>query len=172
MPDRDPTITETPDLSIMDEQNHDPAVRETQTPPVRPAEAAAPNGAQPPADGEAPTPPEEQVLHDGEQRSEPQRGLSPGDVAAEKVPDLWPEPEIGALRERWREVQLHFVDDPRAATEEADTIVVDAVKTLTSALNDRRTNLADRRSDGGDETERLRVTVQRYRDFLDRVLAL
>jgi hypothetical protein len=99
-----------------------------------------------------------------EQDGEPQ----PGDQAG----DLWPEPELGALRERWREVQVRFVDDPRAATAEADMIVVDAVKILTAALDEQRINLADWRCDGGDATERLRVTVQRYRDFLDRVLAL
>ncbi len=98
---------------------------------------------------------------------------APGDVDVAPVADLWPGEKIEALRERWREVQLHFVDDPRSAAAEADSLVVEAIQTLTAALDEQRTDLAGWRRESGDEdTEHLRVAVRRYRTFLDKVLAL
>jgi len=100
--------------------------------------------------------------------------LAPGDVSMESVPDLWSADAISALRERWREVQLRFVDDPSAAATEADALVGEAIETLQTQLAMQRTDLAAwrTRDGGGDDTERLRVAVQRYREFLDRVLGV
>jgi hypothetical protein len=104
----------------------------------------------------------------------PAEDLAPGDVSMQSVPDLWPADAISALRERWREVQLRFVDDPSAAATEADTLVGEAIETLQTQLAMQRTDLAAwrDRNGGGDDTERLRVAVQRYREFLDRVLGV
>jgi hypothetical protein len=88
------------------------------------------------------------------------------------VPDLWPADAITALRERWREVQPHFVDDPGAAATEADTLVGEAIETLQTELAMQRTDLAQWRAGDREDTERLPVAVQRYREFLDRVLGL
>ncbi|WP_329103797.1 hypothetical protein OG792_27850 [Micromonospora sp. NBC_01699] len=80
---------------------------------------------------------------------------------------------IAGLRDRWREVQLRFVDDPQAALGEARGLVGEAVDSLTSAIADQRDRL-DQDGDGADdagETERIRLRIRRYRDFLDRVLA-
>ncbi|WP_326562925.1 hypothetical protein [Micromonospora sp. NBC_01796] len=79
------------------------------------------------------------------------------------------------LRDRWRDVQLRFVDDPQAALGEARELVGEAVESLTSALAAQRDKL-DGGHDGGagaddaGETERIRLSIRRYRDFLDRVL--
>ncbi|MEV4626274.1 hypothetical protein AB0J90_08285 [Micromonospora sp. NPDC049523] len=86
-------------------------------------------------------------------------------------PLLDPETTAG-LRDRWRDVQLRFVDDPQAALDEARGLVGEAVESLTSALAAQR----DKLDDGGagaehaGETERIRLSIRRYRDFLDRVL--
>lgn len=102
------------------------------------------------------------------------KDLAPGDVSMQSVPELWPADAISALRDRWRDVQLRFVDDPNAAAAEADSLVGEAIETLQTQLAMQRTDLAAwrNRNDGGDDTERLRVAVQRYREFLDRVLGV
>jgi hypothetical protein len=100
-----------------------------------------------------------------------ERGL-PGDQA-EGAEELWSGQEVAALRDRWREVQLRFVDDPRAAADEAASIVDEARQGLAAAIDSRYDELgkwrtADKPAEG--DTEQLRVVVQRYRTFLDRVL--
>jgi hypothetical protein len=109
----------------------------------------------------------------------PEPAMEPAGPAAAAAPaSLWADGATDALRERWRDVQLRFVDDPRGATDEAQALVNEAIDTLTAALAERRSELDGWRSGDGDaggaetETERLRVAVRDYRDFLDRLLGL
>ncbi|NJP33040.1 hypothetical protein [Micromonospora thermarum] len=74
------------------------------------------------------------------------------------------------FRDRWRDVQLRFVDDPRAAAGEAQALVDEAIQALASALSAQKQKLGAWQSAGSADTEQLRVAVRRYRDFLDRVL--
>lgn len=91
-------------------------------------------------------------------------------VAAAGATGLWGEGRAEGFRDRWREVQLRFVDDPATAAREAKALVSEAVDGLTMALAEHRERLDDWESTPGDETERLRVAVRGYRDFLDRLL--
>ncbi|TDB78623.1 MULTISPECIES: hypothetical protein [unclassified Micromonospora] len=75
-----------------------------------------------------------------------------------------------AFRDRWREVQLRFVDDPRAAVGEAQALVEEAIEALSAALSAQKQRIGDWRDAGSADTEQLRVAVRQYRDFLDRVL--
>ncbi|WP_406078458.1 hypothetical protein [Micromonospora sp. NBC_00858] len=75
-----------------------------------------------------------------------------------------------AFRDRWRDVQLRFVDDPQAAAAEAQALVEEAIQALASALAAQKTTLGGWQDAGSADTEHLRVAVRRYRDFLDRVL--
>ncbi|MBO4210060.1 hypothetical protein [Micromonospora echinofusca] len=75
-------------------------------------------------------------------------------------------------RDRWREVQLRFVDDPRAAAGEAREVVGDAIEAVARALAARRDELDGWQQSGSEDTEQLRVVVRRYRDLLDRLLGL
>ena len=81
---------------------------------------------------------------------------------------FFPTAETQALKERWRDVQLRFVDDPKGATGEAAQLVDEAVDKLTTALRDQRGSLAK----GTEDTEALRVELRAYRDILDRLLGL
>jgi len=98
--------------------------------------------------------------------------LSPGDVAREPVADLWPAHAAEALRERWRDLQLRFVEDPHNVAAEADFLVGEAIETLTGSLASLRADLSDWRYEGAGDTERLRVAVRRYHEFLNRILGL
>ncbi len=73
------------------------------------------------------------------------------------------------FRNRWREVQLRFVDDPRDAADEAASLVDEAVDALTAALRQQRARLGETEAT---DTEQLRLRIRAYRDFLDRLLAL
>ncbi|MEU8116470.1 hypothetical protein [Micromonospora sp. NPDC048947] len=74
------------------------------------------------------------------------------------------------FRDRWRDVQLRFVDDPQAAAGEAQSLVQEAIQALSSALAAQKNTLGGWQDAGSADTEQLRMAVRNYRDFLDRVL--
>ncbi|MEU1586197.1 hypothetical protein [Micromonospora sp. NPDC005710] len=74
------------------------------------------------------------------------------------------------FRDRWRDVQLRFVDDPQAAAGEAQSLVEEAIQALSSALAAQKNTLGGWQDAGSVDTEQLRMAVRNYRDFLDRVL--
>lgn len=78
-----------------------------------------------------------------------------------------------ALRSRWKEVQTTFVDEPRKAVEEADGLVASAMKRLAEVFAEERSNL-EQQWDRGDSvsTEDLRIALQRYRTFFQRLLSV
>ena len=83
-----------------------------------------------------------------------------------------PDDRLEGLRERWMEVQTDFVDDPRSAVEKAHQLVADLVNELTQTFTNERTSLESQWKGGGDaDTEALRVALQRYRDFFNRLLS-
>ncbi|SCG74212.1 hypothetical protein [Micromonospora humi] len=95
----------------------------------------------------------------------PTPGAVPGDAAT-----LFAADAAQGFRDRWRDVQLRFVDDPKAAVGEAESLVEEAIEALSTALREQRTKLGTWQESGSSDTEQLRVAVRGYRDFLDRVL--
>ena len=79
---------------------------------------------------------------------------------------------IGTPQSRWREIQGSFVDEPRRAVEDADALVADLMQRLADGFAQERSRL-ESQWDRGDEvsTEDLRVALQRYRSFFDRLLS-
>ncbi len=75
------------------------------------------------------------------------------------------------LRARWSNVQTGFVDEPRRAVQEADNLVASVMKRLAEGFASERANL-EKQWDRGDNvsTEDLRIALQRYRSFFDRLL--
>jgi hypothetical protein len=98
--------------------------------------------------------------------------LAPGDVPGPPPAMLWAGEDREAIRERWRELQSRFVDDPHGAAAAADDLIGEAVESLTAALAEQRGQLGAWRAGGDFDTERLRVAVTGYRDFLDRVMSI
>ncbi len=84
---------------------------------------------------------------------------------------LFSESDIGDLRGRWSNVQAGFVDEPRHAVEEADKLVATVMKRLAEGFANERSNLEKQWGRGDNvSTEDLRVALQRYRSFFDRLL--
>lgn len=94
------------------------------------------------------------------------------EVRGDRAP-LFPENELEGLRTRWKETQIAFVDEPRKAVEQADGLVASAMKRLAEVFADERAGL-EKQWDRGDNvsTEDLRVALQRYRSFFDRLLSV
>ena len=99
--------------------------------------------------------------------------MTPNVVEQERRIALFPESQLGEMRTRWQRIQGSFVDEPRTAVKQADELVASATKRLTDIFADERANL-ERSWDKGEQvsTEDLRVALQRYRSFFDRLLSL
>lgn len=80
--------------------------------------------------------------------------------------------ESGRFRERWREVQSAFVDDPGESVRKADDLASEAVDALGRAIASHRRTLSEALEKGERaDTERLRQALRGYRDLLDRIFA-
>lgn len=76
------------------------------------------------------------------------------------------------LRGQWDSAQTAFVDDPRAAVERADRLVVETIQILSTSFTQERTRLEEQWARGESvSTEDLRVALQRYRSFFERLLS-
>ena len=81
--------------------------------------------------------------------------------------------EGNGFRTRWDAIQTGFVDEPRAAVEQANALVGEMMKRLTDVFAAERTRLEEQWSGGGNaSTEDLRVALKRYRSFFERLLSI
>jgi hypothetical protein len=77
------------------------------------------------------------------------------------------------FRSRWNSVQAHFVDEPRSSVEEADSLVAEVMKEIAQMFASERSMLEDHWTRGDDvSTEDLRIALQRYRSFFNRLLSI
>jgi hypothetical protein len=84
---------------------------------------------------------------------------------------LFPENESRDFHKRWTDIQTGFVDEPRQAVERADELVAEVIKRLADSFARERSRLEGQWGRGDNvSTEDLRVALQRYRAFFDRLL--
>ena len=84
---------------------------------------------------------------------------------------LFPENESRDFHKRWTDIQTGFVDEPRQAVERADELVAEVIKRLADSFAQERSRLEGQWGRGDNvSTEDLRVALQRYRAFFDRLL--
>jgi hypothetical protein len=80
--------------------------------------------------------------------------------------------DAGGFRSRWNEIQVRFVDEPRGSVEKADGLVAEMTGRLTQMFSEERTRLEGQWERGDDvSTEDLRIALQRYRSFFERLLS-
>jgi hypothetical protein len=85
---------------------------------------------------------------------------------------LFQEDERDDLNRRWQTLQTRFVDDPKTTVEEADQLVADLMQRLAESFAEERRSLESQWSRGDDvSTEDLRLALQRYRSFFERLLS-
>src|SRR5512132_4383306 len=92
-------------------------------------------------------------------------------AAEEQSRPLLADEELDGFRGRWDAVQVGFVDEPRGSVQQADALVAELMQRLAQTFSDERTSLESQWEQGADvSTEDLRVALQRYRSFFDRLL--
>ena len=76
------------------------------------------------------------------------------------------------FKQRWRDLQADFVDDPQHAVREAGDLSREILRALSDTIAD--TDQVDRwqAADGTSGTEDLRIALRQYRTLVDRLLEL
>ncbi len=78
-----------------------------------------------------------------------------------------------SLRSHWDQVQAGFVDDPRRAVQDADSLVAEVIKRLADTFAEERSKMEQQWGSGENvSTEDLRMALRRYRSFFDRLLSI
>ncbi len=79
----------------------------------------------------------------------------------------------GQLRSRWNSIQTGFVDEPRSAVEQADSLVAEAMQHITETFASERTKMQNQWNNGGNaSTEDLRLALQQYRSLFNRLTSI
>ena len=117
--------------------------------------------ARPPQDGDA---------EDAVKRDSLPTGAAQSDETAAA---LLPTEEATDFRSKWDRVQTSFVDEPRKAVEQADSLVAAAMQRLAEMFAKERSDLEGQWDRGDDvSTEDLRQALRRYRSFFTRLLSV
>jgi hypothetical protein len=96
-----------------------------------------------------------------------------GQPVAKDAHPLFPEDVANDFRSRWDRIQTGFVDEPRQAVQQADELVAQAIKRLAESFAEERNRLESQWSRGDQVgTEDLRVSLQTYRSFFQRLLSV
>ncbi len=90
----------------------------------------------------------------------------PDDAAGSATDRLFSDPD--SYLDRFRDIQLRFIDGPQQATADAAGLLSAAVDQLTQALAAKQAQLSSAATD----TEGLRLELRGYRDLLHRLIAV
>jgi hypothetical protein len=137
--------------------------------PAGPAteQVSAPEQAQ---DAQFRAPAEQPIALPAEQVAAPD---STNGTIEDRQESLFDDDQLSGLKSRWTDVQAGFVDDPRECVQKADGLVSDVVDQLTSSFSQARSRLEEQWARGEKaSTEDLRLALQRYRQFFERLLAV
>jgi hypothetical protein len=91
----------------------------------------------------------------------------------DEVSALFADDECHGLWKRWDDIQAGFVDEPRRAVQDADTLVAETMQQLANTFARERGNLEQQWGRGDNvSTEDLRIAFRRYRSFFKRLLSV
>ena len=80
--------------------------------------------------------------------------------------------EMEPILGQWKDIQAEFVDEPRKAVQDADTLFAELMQRLAQTFATEREQLEAQSVDGDDvSTEDLRRSLRRYRSFVEGLLA-
>jgi len=104
--------------------------------------------------------------------SERRPAPGPGTTTGWSEEGLLSADDRGSYQQRWDDIQVRFIDEPRQCVREADDLVGEVTTRISERFSSARQDM-EQRWDGGNEptTEELRQAVQRYRDFFQRLVA-
>jgi hypothetical protein len=97
--------------------------------------------------------------------------LAPEALNPEAELSLLSHAETEGFRTKWNEIQGQFVDEPQLAVNSADALVGEVIEKISALFAAEHTTLENQWKAGGDiSTEDLRLTLQHYRAFFNRLL--
>lgn len=100
-------------------------------------------------------------------------GAATAPALDEQATPLFSQEEAKDFRTRWDAIQVGFVDEPRQAVQQADSLVAGAMKRLAEMFAAERAKLEGQWDRGDDvSTENLRLALRRYRSFFGRLLSV
>jgi hypothetical protein len=179
---RGPTDRDTTDqdLTERDTTNRDdadePAIGVAEAPPgaipdERPSDSVSPGPLDQPVDGS--TPPSGTATDTAEASTAEDETARPHDHDDLDADSVFADDQANGFRDRWREVQASFVDDPTTAVRSADELIGEVVGALNAALQERQRTLGEGWRDASDvATEEMRATLVRYRAVFQRIIDL
>jgi hypothetical protein len=110
---------------------------------------------------------------EGQSREGQSRRRGPSAEPREEAESLLPVDEAEGLRRTWLELQARFVEEPRDSVADADRLVGQVIERIEERFDSERSRLEAAWASGEDvSTEELRIALQRYRDFFDRLLGM
>jgi hypothetical protein len=171
----DDTATDDTDDTNTDDTTDDTYDGEIVNSSVEPVQSANNVSSAPPStarSGAGPQTPKQPSASAGESAASQSAGAGSQTNGRHESP-LFAENELRDFRARWDQVQTSFVDEPRQAVEQADTLVATVVKRIAEQFAEERSKL-EKQWDRGDNvsTEDLRQGFKRYRAFFDRLLSV
>ena len=89
----------------------------------------------------------------------------PGRVGGpgEQHSDMWP--DMSDFHRRWDQLQSDFIEEPREAVKKAEQLIVEMLDHVTKSMRERmKAGHGD--VEGKGDTEHLRLTMQRYKQFM------
>ena len=96
---------------------------------------------------------------------------APIDTNAGSAAALLDREESERFRTRWNAIQGQFVDEPRAAVQQADALVSEVVEQITQMFANEHGSLESQWNQGNDvSTEDLRQALRHYRSFFNRLV--
>jgi inorganic triphosphatase YgiF len=101
-------------------------------------------------------------------------GRAPESAARDsELSPLFSNDEERDFRNRWKDIQTGFVDEPRQSVEQADELIAKLLQRLAESFSEQRSHLEQQweKSDSA-STEDLRLALRRYRSFFDRLLSI
>jgi len=91
--------------------------------------------------------------------------------ASSSVTPLLDHEDSEHLRTRWNEIQGRFVDEPRSAVQQADTLVSEVIDKIIEMFANERGSLEGQWKQGDNvSTEDLRQALQHYHSFFNRLV--
>jgi hypothetical protein len=170
----DPTARAASDAAVEDDRGAVPRDGQSKASDAEAAGADSAPETRPTEDGGDADEPES-VSRGGESGESVEHPASTGDMAGAgdgESAALLPADENAGFQRRWEDLQTGFVDEPRRTVEQADELVAEVMKRLAEGFAAERERLEQQWGRGEEiSTEDLRIALQRYRAFFQRLLS-
>lgn len=86
-----------------------------------------------------------------------------GGPGEQRSSDFWP--DMSDFHRRFDQIQSDFIEEPREAVKKAEKLIEEMLDHMTRSMRDRMQTMRRDVGEKGD-TEQLRMTMQRYKEFI------